>query len=200
MLYFQRGNPMGGILYSNAFGGQYKQMIEWHNFMGSDSFCLKACDPAGPNAAHFCEHIYDRIGCAYNAPNAARDKVFESCLGENQDFPGIYTTNGQVVTYTQPPESLGAISTMPYTARVPASSSCTPFESRALFTGLPSASGASTSKTSTATGTGATTKTNSPTTGTNGAPTPSKTSGALTVAIPGFAAAVGVVVSAVFLA
>ncbi|KAG5978743.1 hypothetical protein E4U54_007027 [Claviceps lovelessii] len=117
-----RGNPMGGIMFSNAFTGQYEQVIEWHNFMGGNAFCLKACDPAGPNAAHFCEHIFDRIGCAYNVPNAAQDGVFESCLGENQDFPGVYTDeSGAGQTYTQPPEELGAITSIPYTARVPAS-------------------------------------------------------------------------------
>lgn len=26
--------------------------------MGSGAFCIKVCDPAGPNAVHFCEHIY----------------------------------------------------------------------------------------------------------------------------------------------
>ncbi|TFK17466.1 hypothetical protein FA15DRAFT_628762 [Coprinopsis marcescibilis] len=137
-----RGNPMGGIMFSNSFTGQYTQVIEWHNFMGGNAFCLKACDPAGPNAAHFCEHIYDRIGCTYNVPNAAQDKVFESCLGENQDFPGVYTSDGVVMTYTQPPEELGAITTEPYPVRIPASSSCTPFESAAIYTGLPKPSSA----------------------------------------------------------
>ena len=36
----------------------------------------------------FCEHIFDRIGCAFNAPAAYADNVFETCQGENQDFPG----------------------------------------------------------------------------------------------------------------
>ncbi|KAF5334546.1 hypothetical protein D9611_013823 [Ephemerocybe angulata] len=139
-----RGNPMGGVIFSTAFGGSAKQVIEWHNFVGGNKFCFKACDPAGPNAAHFCEHIYDRIGCDYNIPNAAQDKVFESCLGDNQDYPGVYTSNGQVMTYTQPAESLGAISTMPYTPKVPASSSCSTFESAKVYTGLPTAAAAAT--------------------------------------------------------
>jgi hypothetical protein len=123
-------------------------------FIAEHGFCFKACDPAGPNAAHYCEHIYDRIGCAYNAPNNAQDGVFERCEGDNQDFPGVYTVDGEVRTYTQPPESLGAISTMPYEPRVPASSNCVPFQSSALFVGLPTATGASTSPTATGTGTG----------------------------------------------
>ena len=134
-----RGNPLGGLVYTNAFNASngdndtYTQAIEWHNFMGGNSFCFKVCDPAGANAANYCQHIYDRIGCAYNAPNNAQNGTFEACLGDNQDFPGIYTSDGQVVTYTQPAESLGAISTMPYTPVVPASSSCTTFASADLY-------------------------------------------------------------------
>ncbi|KAB5593321.1 hypothetical protein CTheo_3239 [Ceratobasidium theobromae] len=137
----QRGNPLGGLIFSNAFpsnGGNnntFQQVVEWHNFMGANLFCLKACDPADPDDDKYCEHIFDRIGCTYNAPAAYKDGVFESCEGENQDFPGIYTSNGQVMTYTQPPESLGAISTMPYNPRVPASSNCVTFQSSAIYTG-----------------------------------------------------------------
>ncbi|KAF8160404.1 hypothetical protein BJ912DRAFT_326900 [Pholiota molesta] len=117
--------------------------VRWRSFIGFNSFCHKACDPAGADAAHFCEHIYDRIGCAYNAPNRARDRVFESCAGDSQDFPGVYTAENEngsaTLTYRQPAESLGAITSVPYTARVPASSSCQVYESAALYTGLPSA-------------------------------------------------------------
>ncbi|CAE6459991.1 hypothetical protein ACGC1H_007307 [Rhizoctonia solani] len=140
----RRGNPLGGLLFSNAFpsnGGKndtFQQVIEWHNFMGSNLFCLKACDPADPNDDRYCEHIFDRIGCWYNAPAAYVDGVFESCQGENQDFPGVYTDSaGQVQTYSQPPESLGAITTMPFQPRIPASSNCVAFQSAALYTGAP---------------------------------------------------------------
>ena len=61
------------------------------SFMGNDQFCFKACDPAGSNARRFCEHIYDRIGCQYNAPNAAQKGQYTSCEGEDQDFLCIYT-------------------------------------------------------------------------------------------------------------
>ncbi|KAG5642762.1 hypothetical protein DXG03_002141 [Asterophora parasitica] len=135
-----RGNPMGGLIFSNAFSGggdNYQQVIEWHNFMGGNAFCLKVCDPAGPNAAHFCEHRLDRIGCAYNAPNNAQNGTFESCLGDNQDYPGVYTDPaGAVHTYTQPPEEEGAISTMPYQPKVPASSQCTTLTSEVLYKAL----------------------------------------------------------------
>jgi len=141
----QRGNPLGGLVFSSAWGG-VKQAKEWHNFMGSNIFCFKVCDPAGPNAKHYCEHVFDRIGCQYNAPAAYVDGTFESCEGESQDFPGVYTdAAGAVQTYTQPPESLGAIQTMPYTARVPKSSNCVAATSAAIYTGLPSATGAAVS-------------------------------------------------------
>jgi len=197
-----RGNPMGGIMFSNAFGGSYKQVIEWTNFIGSNAFCLKACDPAGPNAAHFCEHIYDRIGCAFNAPNAAKDLVFESCDAENADFPGVYTSNGQVQTYTQPPESLGAITTMPYVARVPSSSNCKTLTSSAIFSGLPTASGsgASTSKGAAQTGL-STSKAGASGPSATGTAKPASTSSsdASVLAISGVSF-LGVVFSALFLA
>jgi len=66
-----RGNPLGGLVYSTAWSSDkksFEQVIEWHNFMGGSQFCFKVCDPAGANAANFCQHIYDRIGCAYNPP------------------------------------------------------------------------------------------------------------------------------------
>lgn len=155
-----RGNPLGGLVYSNGFASNngdnstFQQVIEWHNFMGSNSFCFKVCDPAGSNAANLCQHVFDRIGVSYNCPNAAQNGTFEYCEGDNQDPPGVYTSNGQVVTYTQPPESLGPISTMPYDPKIPASSNCVPLQSAALFTDLPAATGASTAASGSATATG----------------------------------------------
>lgn len=107
------------------------------SFIGANYTCMKVCDPMDANAANYCQHIYDRIGVSYVCPNAAQSGVFEICDSENQDYPGIYTSNGVVMTYTQPAESLGPISTMPYQPRVPASSNCTPFQSTDLFTSLP---------------------------------------------------------------
>lgn len=139
-----RGNPLGGLLYSTAWSNgnnNYEQVIEWHNFMGGSAFCFKACDPAGAHAADYCQHIFDRIGCAYNAPNNAKNGTFESCQGDNQDFPGVYTDSaGKIQTYTQPPESLGAISSIPYTPKVPASSNCVTYTSSAIYAALPTVS------------------------------------------------------------
>jgi len=142
-----RGNPLGGLFYSTAWSGNndtYTQVIEWHNFMGGDAFCLKACDPSRDRDAEFCQHIFDRIGCAYNAPNNAQNGTFESCDGDSQDPPGVYTdASGQVVTYTQPPEDQGAIATMPYQPKVPASSNCVQFTSSEVFAALATATSSS---------------------------------------------------------
>ncbi|KAJ7910637.1 hypothetical protein B0H13DRAFT_2329170 [Mycena leptocephala] len=46
-----RGNPLGGLVYSTAWSNNndtYDQVIEWHNFMGGNQFCFKACDPPAP--------------------------------------------------------------------------------------------------------------------------------------------------------
>ena len=163
--------------------------------MGSNTFCLKACDPNGPNAKNYCEHIYDRIRCAFNAPNNARYGTFESCDSENQDFPGVYTgTNGAVMTYRQPPESLGPITSVPYTTRVPASSNCTPFESAKIYTGLPAPTGVTTSAAPGASGS------STSRTGSGGATAATASSGAQgRMAISGIAV-VAVVLSVFFLA
>jgi len=166
----QRGNPLGSLLFSNAFPASagnptnYIQAIEWHNFMGGSQFCLKACDPSRPNAANYCQHVFDRIGCKYNAPASYADNIFESCLGESQDFPGVYTgANGQVTTYVQPDEALGAITSMPYEPRIPATSQCTTYTSASLYAQAPSVtlSGTSSTGSGTRTSTGSSTRTSS---------------------------------------
>jgi hypothetical protein len=56
--------------------------------------------------------------------------------------PGLYTgSNGQTMTYFQPPESLGPITTVPYTPRVPASSNCVTYHSTDLYPSLPTPTG-----------------------------------------------------------
>jgi len=154
-----RGNPLGSLIYSTGFPSSngdnktYVQVIEWHNFLGGDMFCMKVCDPAGAHAADFCQHIFDRIGCAYNAPAAYQDGVFEKCKGDNQDFPGVYTgSDGQVSTFSQPPESLGPISSMPYQPKVPASSDCSTYQSTDLYAAALSAFPTATTANSTASG------------------------------------------------
>lgn len=140
----QRGNPLGALMYSSAFntpgGPQYTQVIEWSYFVGGGVFCYKACDPAGPNAAQLCQHIYDRIGCVYNAPAHYEtiNGTFTSCQGENQLPAGTYVENGVTKTYTQPPESLGPITSIPYKPFIPAVSNCQTFtDTKALWPDLP---------------------------------------------------------------
>ncbi|TRM66581.1 hypothetical protein BD626DRAFT_160957 [Schizophyllum amplum] len=150
-----RGNPLGGLMYTTAFGdgNTWEQVIEWHNFMGSDMFCIKACDQSNEHAADFCEHIYDRIGCAFNAPNNAQNGTFESCEGDVQDYPGVYTdTNGEVSTYTQPPE--GVEPTLTWAARTPSSSNCVAYTSSELFSALASDGSSGSGSTSTSSRTG----------------------------------------------
>ncbi|KAK7462925.1 hypothetical protein VKT23_007505 [Stygiomarasmius scandens] len=120
-------------------------------FIGGGVFCAKACDDTQPNAQHLCEHIYDRIGCAYNAPNNAQEGVFERCEGEDMTPVGVYTSNGETLTWTQPPESEGPITSIPYTPTPAASSNCVTFTSDQLYSQLATvtpAAGAGTSSTS----------------------------------------------------
>lgn len=105
-------------------------------FLGGGAICMRVCDPQGNNPAGNCEHIYDRIGCNYNDPNQAQNGTFEVCQADDSLPPGIYVSNGQTMTYTQPPESLGPITSLPYTASVPASSNCVTYQSASLYTDL----------------------------------------------------------------
>ncbi|THU97101.1 hypothetical protein K435DRAFT_663244 [Dendrothele bispora CBS 962.96] len=136
-----RGNPIGGLVYSNNLPGSsgndsFVQSRHWTFFIGGDQFCLKVCDSSNPNAGHLCEHIYDRIGCAYNAPNNAQQNVFESCEGEDMMPVGTYVSGGQTLTWTQPPEGVEPVP--PYTPTPAASSNCVSFQSESLFAAIAS--------------------------------------------------------------
>ena len=82
------------------------------------------------------------IGCAYNMPSKytvdnAGPGEFESCASDNMDIPGEYVVNGQTLSYSQPPESAGPITSIPYSPRVPASTNCVATASAALYTDAP---------------------------------------------------------------
>ncbi|KAG9073638.1 hypothetical protein FRC06_011279 [Ceratobasidium sp. 370] len=145
----EQGNPIGGLVFSNAWSNgnnnSFTQAIEWTNFMGGNQFCYKACNPAGKNPAGYCQHIYDRIGCAYNAPAAYVNGTFEKCDSDSMELPGQYVSNGATVTYYQPPESLGPITTVPYTVAIPKSSNCVQYQSNDLYAAAPTSSVAPTS-------------------------------------------------------
>ncbi|KIK54481.1 hypothetical protein GYMLUDRAFT_900013 [Collybiopsis luxurians FD-317 M1] len=138
-----RGNPIGGLVYSNAFpsnngdNSSYQQSRHWTYFIGGNTFCAKACDDTQPNAAALCEHIYDRIGCAYNAPSNAKNGTFEYCKGDDMVPVGQYVVNGVTSTWTQPAETV-SITGVPYTPTPAASSQCTTFTSASLYTDLAS--------------------------------------------------------------
>lgn len=145
-----RGNPLGALVFSNFWGGSYTQVVEWNSFMGSGQFCFKACNPSlsAADQLSYCNNIFDEIGCAYNAPAAYAPDVFESCLSDNQIPVGLYTNaQGATVTYVQPSE----VVTMPYTASIPASSSCTTYSSAQLWSNQPSGTAVSASVSATAT-------------------------------------------------
>jgi hypothetical protein len=162
--------------------------------MGGDGFCLKICDPAGQNQQALCQNIYDRLGCAYNAPNNAQKGVFEVCEGDDMTPVGVYTTNGATSTYFQPPESLGPITTVPYTATPAPSSNCVTYTSAALYSGQPSATGGASTGAG-ASGSGATA---SGTKSGSGA-SPTQTGGASTTRVSAIAGLLGVLFAVAFL-
>ncbi|KAH9025344.1 hypothetical protein EDB84DRAFT_1273546 [Lactarius hengduanensis] len=202
------GNPMGGLLYSTHFSSDsttVEQIHEWNMFVGGNVTAAKICNPSGSNPAGFCQHTLDRIGVAYNMPNNAQNNIFEVCDSDAMDIPGVYTVNGQTLSYSQPAESLGAISTMPYTPRVPSSSNCQTFQSSALYTDLvsvsaPTPTGASTStptqsgKSGSSGTTGSRTSSGSPASSTSGS------NGAGTITVSLISSILGVAFSVAFLA
>ena len=103
-------------------------------FIGANVSATKICNPAGTNPLGYCLNTLDRLGIAYNMPNNAQDGVFEVCDSDTMQLPGVYVSNGQTLTYTQPDESLGPITTVPYTPTVPSSSNCQTFQSTDLYT------------------------------------------------------------------
>ncbi|PBK60254.1 hypothetical protein ARMSODRAFT_898286 [Armillaria solidipes] len=108
------GNPIGGLVFSTAFG-KLGQVFEWTNFMSSNEFCFRACNPSGKMAPVLGEHIYDLMGCTWNMPANYDAGVFESCRGDSGEPMGVYGTS----TFHQGDASTPA----PHT--IPSSSQCT---------------------------------------------------------------------------
>ncbi|KAJ7049845.1 hypothetical protein C8F01DRAFT_1378116 [Mycena amicta] len=138
------GNPMGGLVYTNAFpsaGGNNATFIQaqhWSFFIGNNAFCGKVCDQTGSNAQGLCNNIYDRLGCEYNAPSDVQEGTFEACKGVDMTPVGTYTgSDGKTTVYTQPPESASLdYNAIPYTPTPAAYSECTTFVSASIFTDL----------------------------------------------------------------
>jgi hypothetical protein len=195
-----RGNPIGGLVYGTVFNsdGGPNQIQWWTEFIGSNHFCIKVCNPTSKNQSGYCQHTLDRIGLAYNCPSkytigaGYKDGEFEVCDTAPMDIPGVYVENGVTMSYAQPPESEGPITTVPYTPTAPASSNCVTSASSALFSGQPTASFSATSsasatasgsKSGSSTPTGASTRSGS----SSGSPTRSAGSSASSAAQSGSA-------------
>jgi len=130
------GNPLGGLVYSTGLpsfnqSSTPMQATSWNNFVGSGTFCIKLCDPK-VTLPNFCQNTIDLLGCSYNMPASYTDGEFTSCEGDLQDVVGVYTSNGQTLTWSQP-ASLDPSTTLPWQPRVPASSNCITYSSAQLY-------------------------------------------------------------------
>ncbi|CAD6884519.1 unnamed protein product [Tilletia controversa] len=87
------GNPIGGLVYTEAFTGKPQQIDEWMMFISDSIFCFRACNPDDPLAWQRCQHIYDTEGCDWNMPSSVgydpTAHTFDSCEGDDPYFPGI---------------------------------------------------------------------------------------------------------------
>jgi hypothetical protein len=136
-------------------------------------FCMKICNPASSNQGGYCQHTLDRIGLAYNCPSkytlgSFAPGEFEVCDSADMGVPGIYTdASGAAQSYSQPAESLGPITSIPYTVTAAsASSNCRQTPSAQLFTdaaaATPTGSGSGSATPSGASGASGVPKTSAP--------------------------------------
>lgn len=113
------GNPIGGLVFTNARTGNFERLSEWQHFISHNEYCFRACynvddnDTNPQSAARLhCPHVYDEMGCYWNEPANYDDDVFEQCeAGASGAKPGIYDTStfsqGEKITPSAqvPPES-----------------------------------------------------------------------------------------------
>ncbi|EIW73383.1 hypothetical protein TREMEDRAFT_37309 [Tremella mesenterica DSM 1558] len=111
------GNPQGGVVFTNAFTGNYEQTHEWTSFISPVDFCFRACRD-GPNAAGWCEHIYDTLGCSFTIPGDM-GSGFDNCDSDPALQPGVY--DGATFNQGDP--------TTPAPHPAAATYQCTPFAS-----------------------------------------------------------------------
>jgi hypothetical protein len=169
----EQGNPLGGIVFTNGFGmnaASFDQLIqsggnytanqnftevhEWVDFIGNGLFCIKACNPDNPDAPALCQHIYDEIGCTYNAPADynAINGTYSVCDSDDMEQIGQYVVDGVTSTWTQP--FTGSF-TVPYNVTIPSSSNCKTYSSEQLFQTALATTSSGTSSGAKGTGTGA---------------------------------------------
>jgi hypothetical protein len=164
----EQGNPLGGLAFTNGFGmnadqfdqqltsksapsTSFTQVEEWVDFIGANMFCIKMCNPANAQAPELCQHVYDEIGCTYNAPAdyGSINGTFQVCDSDDMTPPGVFTTApGQSTTWFQP---FSGTFSVPYSVTIPSSSNCKTYSSEQLFG---TAAATSTGASSTPTGTG----------------------------------------------
>ncbi|KAK0523903.1 hypothetical protein OC842_006000 [Tilletia horrida] len=147
------GNPIGGLVFTNAFGGKYQQIHQWTNFMSDTEYCFKACIDA-PDAELQCNHVYDLQGCFWNMPGNYGDG-FEQCQGDVAQYPGVYGAS----TFFQGTDGKNPA---PSPHQAPASYNCSPQPSpgsglSVSGSSAPSSSGSAASTAATATPTSLTT-------------------------------------------
>ncbi|CCV00023.1 unnamed protein product [Malassezia sympodialis ATCC 42132] len=124
------GNPIGGLVFTNAFGHKLVQAHEWHSFMDPKSYCLRVCKDSN-SAWDYCKNIYDELGCNFNMPTGPDDgNDFESCEGDSAQIVGVYTENGVVSTFFQSQTLQGQ--SIPPPKPAPPVSQCKPFASSEL--------------------------------------------------------------------
>ncbi|KAI9510079.1 hypothetical protein F5148DRAFT_1282277 [Russula earlei] len=124
-----KGNPIGGLVFSSAFTGQFVQLHEWSNFVSASEFCFRGCND-GPNAPTLCQHIYDVMGCNWNMPGNY-GPGFDQCLGDDGEPMGVYGSStffqGQPTTppaHPAPPtSSCTTVSTLSNGISVPGANS-----------------------------------------------------------------------------
>lgn len=148
----EQGNPLGGIVFSNGYGQNaagfksalssnaaestsYTQVVEWIDFIGGGIFCLKMCNPSDSNGPGLCAHVYDEVGCNYNAiaDYPAINGTYTVCDSDDMAPPGVFTdpATNQLTTWFQPLN--GPVTTIPYTTTIPSSSNCQTFASSDLW-------------------------------------------------------------------
>lgn len=177
------GNPIGGLVFSNAFTGQLEQLHEWTNFVSDSEFCFRGCKD-GTNAPALCQHIYDVMGCEWNMPGNY-NPGFDQCDGDSGEPMGVYSgsTFYQGDPATPPPHS------------APATSSCMTFSTIGNSINITIAA-SPTNSTSSPTPRPTTTTTSSPTTRTSSGAgsSPTKSSNAaVAIRLPGSGALVGLI-------
>ncbi|KAJ7895989.1 hypothetical protein B0H14DRAFT_3619120 [Mycena olivaceomarginata] len=94
------GNPVGGVVFSTAFGGQVEEIFEWTvcilgirriSWAPANSVSASATRK-GPRAPDFCQHIYDTLGCDFNMP-ANYNTGFDTCHADSGEPMGVYGTS-----------------------------------------------------------------------------------------------------------